>query len=148
MFGNRLPASRTTHETSSERPPKYNTAGRGPGVRGVISQPHRRVPSFARNTTGRVRWPLLRGLLTSGTMVGLNTSRRWFAATAAVSPSHNTLANPAIPAAIFFDVFMASVYLVGRDRSVRHVAMHCSMNVGRRGSVLFATQGRGSAGVR
>ncbi|MET0982238.1 MAG: hypothetical protein ABWY02_09065, partial [Telluria sp.] len=68
-----------------------------------------------------------------------NTSRRWFAATAAVSPSHNTLANPAIPAAIFLDVFMVTVYLVGSRYSVRHIAMHCSMNVYRRGSMLFAT---------
>jgi hypothetical protein len=37
-------------------------------------------------------------------MVGLNTSRRWLAATAAVRPSHNTLAKPAIPAAIFFSM--------------------------------------------
>ncbi len=106
MLGNSLPASRTTQDTSSERPPKYSTAGRGPGMVGVISQPERRVPSLARKTTGRVRWPLLRGLFTSRSSVGLKTRRRWLAATAAVSPSHSMLAKPVIPAAIFFDISM------------------------------------------
>jgi hypothetical protein len=47
---------------------------------------------------GRVRWPLLRGFSTSRLTVGLNTRRRWLAATAAVSPTHSTLTMPAKPA--------------------------------------------------
>jgi hypothetical protein len=43
-------------------------------------------------------------------------------------------------------VFMLPVYLVGRECSVRHVAMHRSIKTWRRGSVFFATETQSGAG--